>query len=84
MGREHLCSGMLSVAVPAPGHLTPQVPPAHQQMTQTPNGSSVLTSAWDSWLMSWGCSEASYRQVSSTDTGHGPCEDYPFTVEPRG
>lgn len=67
-----------------PCYLTCQVPLAHQKMTQTPNGSSVVASACDSWLMSWGCSETGYRQVTSTDTGHGPCVNYPFTVSSRG
>lgn len=82
MGREQLCSGVTGVAVPAPGHLTPQVPPARQRMTQTPNGSSVAVPAQDRWLMSRDCSETGCWQVTSTDTGHEPCEDYPFAVEP--
>lgn len=74
----------MCLSLPHPGYLTPQVPPAHQQMTRTPNGSPVVVSAWDSWLMSWGCSETGYRQVTVTDTGRGPCEDCPFAVEPWG
>lgn len=49
-----------------------------------PDGSSVVASAWDSWLMLWGCSETGYRQVTSTDMGPGPCEDCLFAVEPPG
>lgn len=41
-------------------------------------------SGWDSRVRPRVCSETGYRPGTSIGTGHEPCEDYPFTVEPQG